>query len=159
MELWQSPEYEDAEREYEQMNRELMEEVTLSVPAISQPMTTSVAPHVSVPPISVPISVNIPQSGGSAVDMEFRETWKRVQALRKPYPGAPNVTSVGKSAGFNLSSSGQATQAKILQFFTMGTSTSLGLPPPEVVVKDGTKTAPNTKPGHKNRPGLYYSDF
>ena len=26
MELWQSPEYEDAEREYEQMNRELMEE-------------------------------------------------------------------------------------------------------------------------------------
>ena len=26
MELWQSPEYENAEREYEQMNRELMEE-------------------------------------------------------------------------------------------------------------------------------------
>ena len=26
MELWQSPEYQDVEREYEQMNRELMEE-------------------------------------------------------------------------------------------------------------------------------------
>ena len=99
MELWQSLEYEDAEREYEQMDQELMEEVTLSVPAISEPMTTSVAFHVSVPPISVPISVNIPQSGGSAVDMEFRETWERVQALRKPYPSAPNVTSVGGSAG------------------------------------------------------------
>ena len=36
MELWQSPEYEDAEREYEQMNRELMEEVTLSVPVNSR---------------------------------------------------------------------------------------------------------------------------
>ena len=81
MELWQSPEYEDAEREYEQMNRELMEELTLSVLAISEPMTSSIAPHVSVPPISVPISVNTPLSGVSAVDMEFCETWKRVQAL------------------------------------------------------------------------------
>ena len=116
-----------------------MEEVILSVPAISEPMTTSVAPHVSVPPIPVPISVNIPQSGGSAVDMEFRETWERVQALRKPYPGAPNVTSVGGSARFNLISLGQATQPKMPQFFTMGTSTSLGLSPPEVVVKYSTK--------------------
>ena len=104
------------------MNRELMEEVTLSVLAISELMTTSVAPHVSVPQISVPTSVNIPQSGGSAVDMEFRETWERVQALRKPYPGAPNVTSVGGSAGFKFSSLGQATQAKIPQFFVMGSS-------------------------------------
>ena len=63
------------------MNQELMEEVTLSVPAISEPMTTSVAPHVSVPQISVPISVNIPQFGGNVVDMEFRETWERVQGL------------------------------------------------------------------------------
>ena len=78
MELWQSPEYENAERKYEQMNRELMEEVTLPVPAISEPMTTSITPHVSIPPISVPISVNIPQSGGSAMDMEFFETWERV---------------------------------------------------------------------------------
>ena len=54
MELWQSPEYQDTEREYEQMNQELMEEVTLSVPAISEPMTTSVAPHVSVPQILYP---------------------------------------------------------------------------------------------------------
>ena len=60
------------------MNQELMEEVTLSIPAISEPMITSVAPHVSVPQISVPIAINIPQSGGSAVDMEFREAWERV---------------------------------------------------------------------------------
>ena len=38
MELWQSPEYQDAEREYERMHQELMEEVTLSVPAISEPI-------------------------------------------------------------------------------------------------------------------------
>ena len=34
MELWQSPKYQEAEREYAQMNQELMEEVTLSVPAL-----------------------------------------------------------------------------------------------------------------------------
>ena len=32
MELWQSPDYQEAEREYAQMNQELMEEVTLSAP-------------------------------------------------------------------------------------------------------------------------------
>ena len=120
MGLWQSPEYQAAEREYKQMNQEVMEEVTLSAPAISEPNPTSVAPHVSVPQFSAPLSVNIPQSGRNAVDMEFRETWERVQALRKPYPSAPNVTSVGGSAGLNLSSPGQAAQAKIRQFFTMG---------------------------------------
>ena len=60
------------------------------------------------------------------MDMEFHETWERVQPLQKPYPGAPNVTSARESAGFNLNSSGQATQATILQFFTIGTSTSWG---------------------------------
>ena len=89
MELWQSPEYQDAEREYEQMNQELMEEVTLSVPAITKPIPTSVAPHVSVPQFSAPLSVNIWQSWGNDVDMEFRETWERVQALQKSYLGAP----------------------------------------------------------------------
>ena len=60
------------------MNQELMEEVTLSVPAISDPIPTSVVPHVSVPQFSAPLSVNIPQSGGNAVDMEFHEAWERV---------------------------------------------------------------------------------
>ena len=49
MELWQSPEYQDAEREYAQMNQDLMEEVNLSVPAFTEPIPASVNPHVSVP--------------------------------------------------------------------------------------------------------------
>ena len=48
-ELWQSPESQDAEREYAQMNQEVMEEVTLSVPAVTEPIPTSITPHVSVP--------------------------------------------------------------------------------------------------------------
>ena len=82
-----------------------------------------------------------------------------VQAFRKPYPGAPNVTSLGGSAGFNLSSSGQATQAKIPQFFTMGTSTSLGLSPSNINVQRGHNSAPNTNPEPKDKSGWYWSEF
>ena len=58
-----------------------MEEVTLSIPAVTEPIPASVAPHVSVPQFSAPLPVNVPHSGGNAVDTEFRETWERAQAL------------------------------------------------------------------------------
>ena len=64
-------------------------------------------------------------------------------ALRKPYPGAPESVNQGPQAstGFNLGSIGQST---LPQFFTMGSSTSLGLTPPVVNTKEGTKVTPNT---------------
>ena len=101
MELWQSPDYQDTKREYAQMNQELMEEVTLSVPAVTEPILASVTSHVSVPEFSAPIPVNVPHSRGNAVDTDLWETWEQGQALRKPYPGAPIVTSGGESVGFN----------------------------------------------------------
>ena len=75
MELWQTPEYQDAEREYVQMNSELMEEVTPFIMAVTEPIPASISPHVSVPQFSAPLRVNVPYSGGNAVDTEFRETW------------------------------------------------------------------------------------
>ena len=65
------------------MNSELMEEVAHSVLAITEPIPASVNPHVSVSQFATPLPVNVPPSGGNAVDTEFRETWERVQALRK----------------------------------------------------------------------------
>ena len=40
-----------------------------------------------------------------------------VQALKKPYPGAPLPLVTMGSKGFNVSSSGQDSQARIPQFF------------------------------------------
>ena len=45
------------------------------------------------------------------------------------------------------------------QFFTMGSSTSLGLSLPDVNVKTGIKSAPNTNPDRKGKPGWYYSEL
>ena len=88
-------------------------------------------------------------------------TWTEevdVSALRKPYPGAPKAVSQGVTVceGFNVRSVGQPS---MLQFFTMGSSTSLGMTPPGVNIQKGTKSAPNTNPEPKNRPGWYYSEL
>ena len=66
------------------------------------------------------------------MDTDLWVTWERGQALQKPYLGAPIVTSVGESVGFNSASMGQATQTTIPQFFTKGTSISLGSSQPEL---------------------------
>ena len=41
----------------------------------------------------------------------------------------------------------------------MGSSTSLGLSPPDVIVKEGAKSAPNTNPHPKDKSGWYYSEL
>ena len=79
-------------------------------------------------------------------------------ALRKPYPGAPTPVSqsVPVYQGFNL---GQDGQSGIPQFFTMGTSTTLGLSPPEVTIKEKQTNAPSTRPEQDGPPGWYYSEL
>ena len=65
MEYWKTPAYQEAEREYEQVNQELLEEVSLSIPAVTEPENAAVSPNTPVPPVSapqfsVPQSVNVP---------------------------------------------------------------------------------------------------
>ena len=58
--------------------------------------------------------------------------------------------------GINL---GQGGQSKIPPFFTMGASTSLGLSPPGVTIKEKQVNAPNTRLEPKDPPGWYYSEL
>ena len=77
MELWKTPQYQEAEWEYEQMNRDLMQEVSLSVRAVTEPKNAAVSPNISVPQVfapqfSIPQSVNIPQTGEGSMDHGLR---------------------------------------------------------------------------------------
>ena len=93
MEYWKTPAYQEAEREYGQMNQELLQEVSFSVPAVTEPENAAVSPNTSVPLVFapqflVPQSVNVPQTGEGSMDMGLRSEWVTGQALKKPYPGA-----------------------------------------------------------------------
>ena len=48
MECWKTPAYQEAAREYEQMNQDLLQEVSLSVPAVTEPEIAAVSPNISV---------------------------------------------------------------------------------------------------------------
>ena len=104
------------------MNEELLQEVSLSVPGVTRPETTANPPIVSLPQVttpqfSVPQSVNISQSAGQSADARLHAEGVTVQALKKPYPGAPLPPVTMGSQGFNIGSSGQDSQARIPQFF------------------------------------------
>ena len=80
MECWKTPAYQEAESGYEQMNQELLQEVSLSVPAATEPENAAVSPNTSVPPVyapqfSVPQSVNVPQIGERSMNMGLRSEW------------------------------------------------------------------------------------
>ena len=99
---WQS-DYQNAEREYAQMNEDLLQEVPLSVPAVTRPETAAIPPVVSLPQVttpqsSIPQSVNVSQS----VDAGMHAEWVTIQALKKPYPGAPLPPATMGSKGFNV---------------------------------------------------------
>ena len=51
------------------------------------------------------------------MDAGLHAEWVTVQALKKPYPGAPLPSVTMGSKGFNVGSSGQDSQAQIPQFF------------------------------------------
>ena len=81
MELWKTAEYQEDQREYEQMNRDLMQEVSLSIPAVTEPENAAVSLNTSVPPISAPpifSSPNLPEvprTGEVSMDMGLRSEW------------------------------------------------------------------------------------
>ena len=79
---WQS-DYQNTEREYEQMNGDLLQEVSLSVLAVTRPETAAIPPIVSLPQVttpqfSVPQSVNVSQSAGQSVDAGWHAEWVTV---------------------------------------------------------------------------------
>ena len=120
LEHWKSPAYQEAEREYEEMNQNLLQEVSLSVPAVLEPANAAIPPNVSIPPVFTAPTVAIPSSANITATIKELETmglhaeWVQGTALQKPYPGAP-IPSVDK--GFNLEKQGQDQQARIPQFF------------------------------------------
>ena len=147
------------------MNEDLLQEVSLSVPATTRPETAANPPIVSLPQVStsqfsVPHSVNVSQSAGQAVDAGFHAEWVTVQALKKPYRGAPLPLVNMSSKGFNVGSSGQDSQARIPQFFNFvesnsGNNTSLV----NVVAAPSmkSKSVPDTNPEIECEKGWYIS--
>ena len=135
MVAWQSG-YQDAEREYQNMNEQILQEVSLPAPAV-RPEGSVNPPPVSIPPVStsqftVPSAENVPQSSGQSsgqavgqsMDEDIQARWAKVSALRKSYPGAPPPANWG-SMGFNVTTPmTQAAQAQIPQFFNFIGSSS-----------------------------------
>ena len=87
MEGWKSAELQNAEREYEAVNEELLTEVSLSIPAVTEPMQIPFTP-VSAPQFPVNPTVPVSHSSGIASDPELREMQERLSAIRKPKSGA-----------------------------------------------------------------------
>ena len=125
LEYWKTPAHQEAEREYEQMNQDLLREVSLSVPAITEPENAAGPPNSSIPSVftasqaSVPQIVDITTTTEGLRSMGLRAEWVTGTALKKPYPGAP-IPLV--TTGFNLGQKGQEFQARIPQFFNFAGS-------------------------------------
>ena len=133
-------------------------EVAVVNPGSSDPVGASASPEIqhqypTQRPNIFPVDGlgNIPTSGVWTEKVEMT-------ALRKPYPGAPAPVSqnVPVCQEFNL---GQDGQSRIPQFFTMGSSTSLGMTPPVVNVQKGNKSTPATNPDSTEKLGWYWSEF
>ena len=88
------------------MNEELLTEVPLSVPAISEPIHVPIAP-ISAPQFPVNPTVQVPHSFGIASDPRLREMQEWVSALCKPYLGASIPPTSGFPTGFNFGQAGK----------------------------------------------------
>ena len=73
LEHWKSPAYQAAEREYEEMNQNLLQEVPLSVPAVTEPENAVTHPNVSIPPVFTAPTVAIPSSANIT---QLQTSWK-----------------------------------------------------------------------------------
>ena len=163
--------YQHAEREYEQMNEDLLQEVSLSVSAVTRPETAANLPVVSLPQVttpqfSAPQSVNVSQSAGQSVDAGLQAEWVTVQALKKPYPCAPLPPLTMGSKGFNVGSSGQDSQERIPQFFNFvgsnaGNEHVVNKTPVNVAATPSmkSKAVPNATPEDQCEKGWYISAF
>ena len=128
---WQAG-YQDAEREYQDMNEELLQEVPLPTLAVT-PQGVVNPSLVSIPPVktsqfTVPNAKQLPQSSaGPSMDESIQARWANLSALRKSYPCAPPPAN-WVPEGFNVSKSAvQDSQAIIPQFFNFVGSSS-GMP-------------------------------
>ena len=142
---WQAG-YQDAEREYQDMNEELLQEVPLPTPA-SRPEVFVNPPPVSIPPamtsqFKVLNAEHVPQlSAGPSMDESIQARWAKVSTLRKSYPGAPPPAN-WVPEGFNISkSANQASQATTPQFVNfIGSSSGM----PQDTVQNPTNIEGNT---------------
>ena len=89
--------------------------------------------------------------------MGLRAEWEAGTALKKPYPGAPNLPV---TVGSNMGNKGQEAQAKIPQFFNfIGSSAGNVHAATEVPVTKSAgspmkeKSSLNSAPDHPNKPG------
>ena len=67
MEGWNSTELQNAEKEYEEMNEELLTEVSVSISAVSEPIHVPITP-ISAPQFPVNPTVQVPHSFGNVSD-------------------------------------------------------------------------------------------
>ena len=116
LDSWSNPEVQEAEREYAEVERQLLAEVPISNPVSAGPSGTNTPPENqhSYPAqrsnlFPVAGLANIPISTEWTEDVE-------VTALKKPYPGAPTPVNldVRVCKGFNAGKDGQS---KVPQFF------------------------------------------
>ena len=158
MDYYRNPEVQEAAKEYAEIEWQLLSEVPPPNPVSTGPVGSSNPPEIqhtypAQRPNIFPVAglANVPTSIVTVEEVE-------VTTLRKPYPGAPEPVSqeIQASTGINL---GQGGQSKIPQFFTMGTSTSLGLAPPNVKVQKGNKFTPATNLEVNDKSGWYWSEF
>ena len=136
------------------MNEELLTEVSLSVPAILEPIQIPIAP-VSAPKFLVNPTVPISHSSGIVLEPGLREMQERVSALCKPYPEASILPISGVPIGFNF---GQNGEANVPPVFNMG-STKLVQRERHMHFQKGTKSDVDTNPKPKGKPSWYCSEL
>ena len=73
MEFWKTPEFQTAEEEYAEMNRQLQAEVPPFVPAISGPTEVPLTPSIFAPKILVSLSVPVSTSMGILSEPSLEE--------------------------------------------------------------------------------------
>ena len=83
----------------------MLEEVSLSVPAISKPRNVTIAPSVATSQFSINPHVTIPHSIGTSSDSPLRDMREWLLALQEPYPSSLVIPLDGVLGGlyFGLS--------------------------------------------------------
>ena len=101
MEGWKSAELQNAEREHEAVNEELLAEVSLSVPAITEPLQIAIIP-VSAPQFPVNPTVPVSHASGISSDPQLRNMQERLSAIHQTKSGAIIPPVSGVQQGFNF---------------------------------------------------------
>ena len=83
MEHWKSPEFQEAEREYAELNQNLLKEVSLTVPAVTEPPNVAGSPSVITPPVFT--APEVPGSPSLSAPM----TTKDLGSMRSPFRVGP----------------------------------------------------------------------